>query len=76
MFPKRAVGTVVGLGGMAGSIGGMIFSASAGYILQLTGSYLSLFVISGSAYLLALAVFQVLAPKLSTVTIVEEGVAA
>ncbi|MGA2624924.1 MAG: MFS transporter [Bacteroidota bacterium] len=69
MFPKRAIGSVVGLGGMAGSIGGMVFSASAGYILEWTGSYLTLFVISGSAYLLALLIFQMLAPKLSQVTL-------
>lgn len=74
MFPKRAVGTVVGLGGMAGSIGGMIFSASAGYILEITGSYLSLFVISGSAYLIALAIFHGLVPKLTPVTLSGEGV--
>jgi ACS family hexuronate transporter-like MFS transporter len=71
MFPKKAVGSVVGLGGMAGSVGGMLFSAGAGYILEWTGSYLVLFVISGSAYIVALAVFQMLAPKLSPVTIVE-----
>lgn len=69
MFPKRAVGSVVGLGGMAGSVGGMIFSASAGYVLELTGSYLTLFMISGSAYLVALAVFQLLAPRLAQVSL-------
>jgi len=73
MFPKRVVGSVVGLGGMAGSIGGMVFSASAGYILEWTGSYLTLFVISGSAYLLALLIFQMLAPKLSQVTLTMQG---
>ena len=71
MFPKKAVGSVVGLGGMAGSVGGMLFSAGAGYILEWTGSYLVLFVISGSAYIVALAVFQMLAPKLTPVTITE-----
>jgi ACS family hexuronate transporter-like MFS transporter len=63
MFPKKAVGSVVGLGGMAGSVGGMIFSASAGYILEWTGSYLSLFIISGSAYLIALGLMQLLTAK-------------
>ncbi len=60
MFPKKAVGSVVGLGGMAGSVGGMIFSTSAGYILEWTGSYLPLFIISGSAYLVALGLMRLL----------------
>jgi ACS family hexuronate transporter-like MFS transporter len=60
IFPKKAVGSVIGLGGMAGSVGGMIFATSAGFILEFTGSYLSLFIISGSAYLLALGLMTFL----------------
>ncbi len=44
MFPKNAVGSVVGIGGMAGDVGGMIVSTAAGYLLMQTGSYVSLFV--------------------------------
>jgi ACS family hexuronate transporter-like MFS transporter len=69
MFPKNAVGTIVGIGGMAGSVGGMLLSTSAGYLLEWTGSYLTLFIISGSAYLIALAVFQRLVPKMKPVEI-------
>ena len=64
MFPKRAVGSVVGLGGMAGAIGGMLLATFAGLLLEWTGSYMPLFVISGSAYLIALLIFNALAPKL------------
>ena len=64
MFPKKAVGSVVGLGGMAGAIGGMFIATAAGFILQITGSYMILFIISGSVYLLALLIFQILAPKM------------
>ena len=64
MFPRRAIGSVVGIGGMAGAIGGMLIAKAAGYILQWTGSYLTLFMIAGTAYLLALAIFQILAPRL------------
>ena len=67
MFPKKAVGSVTGLGGMAGAIGGMLFSTLAGHILEWTGSYFILFIISGSAYLLALGIIQVLAPRLEPV---------
>jgi MFS transporter, ACS family, aldohexuronate transporter len=67
MFPHRAVGAVVGIGGMAGSIGGVLFSVSAGKILQLTHSYVALFGISASAYLISLVVLHILAPGLKKV---------
>jgi ACS family hexuronate transporter-like MFS transporter len=64
MFPKKAVGSVVGLGGMAGSIGGMLISAGVGFILQITGSYLSIFILAGAVYLPALFIFHRLVPKM------------
>jgi ACS family hexuronate transporter-like MFS transporter len=64
MFPKQAVGSVVGFGGMAGAVGGMILSATAGYVLELTGSYLPLFILAGSIYLVTLVIFQLLVPKM------------
>ncbi len=60
MFPKKAVGSVVGLGGFAGSVGGMILLTSSGYIVEGTGSYIPLFIICGSAYLLALGIMTLL----------------
>jgi len=67
MFPKKAVGSVTGLGGMAGAVGGMLFATLAGHILEWTGSYLILFLISGSVYLLALGIIQLLVPRLEPV---------
>lgn len=64
MFPKQAVGSVVGIGGMFGAIGGMIMSPLVGWILDRTGSYVPIFIIAGSAYLVALALIHLLAPKL------------
>lgn len=64
MFPKRAVGSVTGLGGMAGSVGGLIFAPFIGYMLEWTGSYFVPFVISGSAYLVALGIMHLIVPKL------------
>lgn len=64
MFPRRAIGSVVGIGGMAGSIGGMIIAKVVGYILEWTGSYVPIFIIAASAYLVALLVIHLLAPKL------------
>ena len=63
-FPRQAVGTVVGIGGMSGAIGGMLISLVVGEILQRTGSYVPIFVIAGSAYLLALLIIHALAPRL------------
>jgi ACS family hexuronate transporter-like MFS transporter len=74
MFPKRAVGSVVGLGGMAGSVGGMAFSMSAGYILEVTGSYMTLFIVSGGAYLLALGIMQLLVPRLEPAPLTVEDI--
>jgi MFS transporter, ACS family, hexuronate transporter len=64
MFPARAVGSVVGIGGMAGAIGGMLIAKVVGYALQWTGSYMIPFFMAGSAYLLAVAVIHVLSPRL------------
>ena len=64
MFPKQAVGSVVGIGGMAGSIGGMFIALIVGEILQRTGSYVPIFLIAGSAYLVALVVIHLLVPRL------------
>src|SRR5450755_1592395 len=57
MFPARAVGSVVG-------IGGMLIAKVVGYALQWTGSYMIPFFMAGSAYLLAVAVIHVLSPRL------------
>jgi MFS transporter, ACS family, aldohexuronate transporter len=64
MFPARAVGSVVGIGGMAGAIGGMLIAEVVGHVLQWTGSYMIPFVMAGSAYLIALFLIHILAPKL------------
>jgi ACS family hexuronate transporter-like MFS transporter len=67
MFPRRAVGSVVGIGGMLGSLGSALFAFFAGHVLQLTHDYAVLFGIASSAYLLALIVLCVLAPGLKRV---------
>jgi len=65
MFPRAAVGSVVGIAGMSGAIGGMFIALIVGEILQRTGSYVSIFIIAGSAYLVALTIIHLLAPKLA-----------
>jgi ACS family hexuronate transporter-like MFS transporter len=67
LFPKQAVASVVGIGGLGGAILAMVFSETAGTILQKTGSYWSLFVVSGFAYIVALAIIHALVPRLNPV---------
>jgi MFS transporter, ACS family, hexuronate transporter len=74
MFPRRAVGSVVGIGGMAGSIGGMLIQSAVGLILFYTGSYLPIFIIAGSAYLVALAIIHWLAPRLDPANVEAEAI--
>ncbi|HEV7644638.1 MAG TPA: MFS transporter [Pyrinomonadaceae bacterium] len=69
MFPKQAVGSVVGIGGMMGAVGGMVISPLVGWILYKTGSYLPIFIIAASAYLIALLIIHLLAPKLEPANI-------
>jgi ACS family hexuronate transporter-like MFS transporter len=74
MFPRRAIGSVVGIGGMAGAIGGMLISKVVSNILNLSGSYVPIFIIAGSTYLVAWVVIQLLVPKLEPAP-VEDAVA-
>ena len=65
VFPRGAVGSVVGIGGTLGAIGGVLMQLATGYLVQLTHSYMVLFLISGSAYLVALGILQALSPRLA-----------
>ncbi len=74
MFPKKAVSTVVGVGGMAGSIGGILFPLLIGVLLEhfkllgaLSTGYNIIFSICGSAYLLAWLVMHLLSPSMKQV---------
>lgn len=64
MFPKQAVGSVVGIGGFAGAMGGFIMNLGAGWLKEHTGSYEIMFIIAAVVYLLALGIMHLLVPKL------------
>jgi ACS family hexuronate transporter-like MFS transporter len=65
VFPRAAVGSVVGLGQMGGALGGVLVAPAVGYWLRFSHSaYGPLFFILGFMYLLALAILHVLAPNL------------
>ena len=63
MFPRAAVASVVGIGGSMGALGIALMQKLAGYVVEWTGSYRILFMISASAYLVALLVIHLFAPK-------------
>ncbi len=63
-FPRRAVGSVVGIGGFAGAASGMLIATVTGYLLQWTGSYVPIFFVAASAYLFALLLIHLLVPRL------------
>jgi MFS transporter, ACS family, hexuronate transporter len=67
MFPRHAIGSVVGLGGFAGAVGGMLIAKITGYILDASGSYVPIFFIAAFAYLAALLVIHLLVPRLEPV---------
>ncbi len=67
MFPRAAVGSVIGIGGTVGAIGGMLMAKFTGYILETTGSYTPIFAVAGSTYLIAVIVIHLLSPRLARV---------
>jgi len=76
MFPAGAVGSVVGLGGMAGSLGGILFPIYSGRLLDrfqaagnVTAGYAILFAVCGSAYLIAFVIAHLLAPKFEPIVL-------
>jgi len=69
MFPRQAVGSVIGFAGMAGAVGGMLIAKITGSILQAMGTYLPIFVIAGTTYLVTLLIVHTLAPTLEPVAL-------
>lgn len=76
MFPKRAVSSVIGVGGMAGSVGGILFPFFVGWLLDYygglgnkTAGYNILFIICGSAYLVAWLLMHFLTPRMRQVQV-------
>jgi len=69
VFPRGAVGSVVGIGGMLGAFGGMVFSKYIGKVLDQIGTYTPIFIVAGSAYLVALLVVHLLTPKMEPVQV-------
>ncbi|MBL0914637.1 MAG: MFS transporter [Sphingopyxis sp.] len=74
MFPKRAVGSVIGLGGFMGGVGGMIMAKSTGLVLDATGgNYTIIFAVCTTVYFLAVLAIHLLSPRLAPVTVESEA---
>ncbi|MBN2697991.1 MAG: MFS transporter [Bacteroidales bacterium] len=78
MFPKKAVGSITGIGGMAGSVGGMLVAIFAGNLLEfmekqgtIEVGYATLFIIAGSAYIIAWVLFNLITPRMERVNLDE-----
>lgn len=69
VFPRKAVGSVIGIGGTAGAVGGIVFSAYIGQVLERIGNYGLIFYVAGSVYLIALAIIHWLTPRLEVVDV-------
>jgi ACS family hexuronate transporter-like MFS transporter len=72
MFPKKAISSVVGIGGMAGSVGGVLFPLFVGYILDVyknlgnsTAGYNIIFFVCGLMYMLAWVIMHLISPKMT-----------
>ncbi len=77
VFPRQAVASVVGMGGTAGAVGGMLMSKYAGWVLDSIGSYTPIFVVAGTVYLVAVGVIHALSPRMDAVRMtVSSGVGA
>ena len=75
MFPKKAIGSIIGLGGMAGGIGGVLVSKIGGYLFDyydglghIQTGYTIMFVVCAVAYLVAWVIIKFLVPKYSPIT--------
>ena len=76
MFPKRTVGSVTGVGGFAGGIGGILVTKMAGYLFDyykglgsIETGYLIMFIMCGCLYLVAWFIMHLLVPKMEKVDI-------
>lgn len=67
VFPRNAIGSVTGLSTLSAVLGGMLYAMAVGYILEKTGSYFLIFLISGFAYMMAWIILKIGIPEIKAV---------
>jgi MFS transporter, ACS family, aldohexuronate transporter len=67
MFPRRVVSSVVGICGFGGAVGGMLAAGAVGLVLEVTGSYVSIFALAGFCYLAGLGMIHLMPPRTGAV---------
>jgi ACS family hexuronate transporter-like MFS transporter len=72
MFPRKTIASVVGIGGFFGAMGGFFLNMGAGRLREMFGSYVAVFAIAGSAYLVALLIIHLLVPRLEPANVLDE----
>lgn len=73
LFPRKSVGAIIGIGGTMGAVGGMFMAKFTGFVLDATGSYMPMFVLAGSMYLIALLVIHLLVPRMEEARLPSDG---
>jgi ACS family hexuronate transporter-like MFS transporter len=72
MFPRRAVASVTGIGAFGGAMGMMFFGTFVGFILKIThNNYMPVFLMAGTAYLLAILIIHLLVPRMTPASVDE-----
>jgi ACS family hexuronate transporter-like MFS transporter len=67
IYPKKAVGSVIGLIGMAGAIGGVLVAQIVGWMLEMTNSYMLIFTIFSLMYLIAWIILKIGIPQIKQI---------
>lgn len=69
IYPKKTVGSMVGISGFSGAVGGALAASSIGVVLESTGSYILIFLCAGLAYLGAWIILKLMIPKIKLIEI-------
>lgn len=69
VYPQKAVGTMMGLSGFTGAVGGALSASFVGLVLKLSDSYTPIFLIASTMYLLAWVILKIMIPKIQPIEI-------
>jgi MFS transporter, ACS family, hexuronate transporter len=67
IYPKEAVGSMIGLSGFAGAIGGALSATFIGLLLDKTGSYFLIFLLASTVYVMNWLILRIFIPKITPI---------